>query len=702
MILRRGRNLWRRERADRVAVLIDGAAYFHAVREALLKAQRSVFIIGWDLHSQTRLVGETGSAADAYPETLADFLSALVRDRPKLTVHLLEWDYSVLYANERELFPQLTLGWNTPDRVRFALDDAVPFGSSQHQKLIIVDDAVAFSGGLDVTIRRWDTPAHEVDNPYRIDPAGRPYRPFHDVQAVVDGGAARALGGIARVRWMCVTGERIQAVRSVADPWPESVTPEFRAVDVGIARTQPRYDGQAEVREVEQLFLDSIAAAERSIYIENQFLTCTRVAERLAQRMRERPELETLIVAPQTHASWLEAATMRNGRIRFVRLLQDAGVGDRVRLVYPEVADGEQTTDTMVHSKVMVIDDVFLRIGSANLNNRSMGIDTECDLAIEAVSDDDRLRIAAVRHRLLGDHCGVGEQEVAAAVARSGSLLAAAHELGRNGHRLRPVNDGEPEASEVAAYIESVADPEQPIGADALLETVVGDGPRTKRPVIRVALAAAAIMALALAWHFTPLARFAEPETVRSSLAAFTQNPWAPMLVVGTFLAAGFVAFPVTILIAATAAAFGPWPGLAYAGVGVLVSAIATYAVGARLGKEALRNVLGPRLNRVRRKIARQGVIAIAAIRLVPIAPFTVVNLVAGASAIRPFDYVAGTALGMLPGLVVLSVLGHQIVQIMTHPTPVSVALLLAAVAAWIAVSIGLQILVSKLWSQAP
>jgi phosphatidylserine/phosphatidylglycerophosphate/cardiolipin synthase-like enzyme/uncharacterized membrane protein YdjX (TVP38/TMEM64 family) len=702
MILRRGRNVWRIERADRMAVLIDAAAYFRAVREALLKAQRSVFIVGWDLHSQTRLVGESGTAGDGYPETLADFLSALVRERPRLVVHLLEWDYSVLYANERELFPQLALGWNTPDRVRFALDDAVPFGSSQHQKLVIVDDRLAFSGGLDVTIRRWDTPAHDADNPLRIDPAGKPYRPFHDVQAMVDGEAARALGGIARARWMCVAGERVQAVRSAADPWPDSVTPDFRAVDVGISRTQPRYDGQTEVREVEQLFLDSIETAERTIYIENQFLTCTRVAERLAQRMRQRPALETLIVAPQTHASWLEARTMRNGRIRFMRVLQEAGVGDRVRLVYPEVADEALTTDTMIHSKVMAIDDTFLRIGSANLNNRSMGTDTECDLAIEAASADDRLRIASVRHRLLGDHCGVGEQEAAAAVARTGSLLAAADELGRNGHRLRSVTDGEPDASEIAAYIESVADPEQPIGAEALFETVVGNGPRRKGPVIRVAFAAVAILTLALAWHYTPLAQWAEPETVRASLASFTQSAWAPILVVGTFIAAGFVAFPVTILIAATAAAFGPWPGLAYAGVGVLVSAVSTYAVGARLGKEALRNVLGPRLNRVRRRIARQGVIAVATIRLVPIAPFTVVNLVAGASAIRPFDYVAGTALGMLPGLVVLSMLGHQIVRIVTHPTPASLALLLAAVAAWIAVSIGLQILVSKLWSETP
>src|SRR5690348_13923332 len=77
-ILQRGRNVWRIERADRMAVLIDGAAFFHAVREALLKARRSVFIVGWDLHSQTRLVGPDDEPADGYPATLAEFLSALV------------------------------------------------------------------------------------------------------------------------------------------------------------------------------------------------------------------------------------------------------------------------------------------------------------------------------------------------------------------------------------------------------------------------------------------------------------------------------------------------------------------------------------------------------------------------------------------------------------------------------------------------
>jgi uncharacterized membrane protein YdjX (TVP38/TMEM64 family) len=390
---------------------------------------------------------------------------------------------------------------------------------------------------------------------------------------------------------------------------------------------------------------------------------------------------------------------MRNGRIRFRRVLEDAGVGDRVRIVYPAVEGPEGSTDTMVHSKVMIIDDGFLRIGSANLNNRSMGTDTECDLAVVANSDDDRRAILAIRDRLLADHCGV-TQEVAAGALAGGSLIRAADQLCCNGHCLRPVEDGEPDPEELAQYVESVADPEQPIAADSFLEAVFGNGPGRRGPFLKIAAAAMFLLALALAWRFTPLEHWTEPDTVRASLASFAQNPWAPLLMIVTFVAAGLVAFPVTILIAATAAAFGPWAGLGYAAAGVLVSAIVTYALGARLGKEALRNVLGPRLNRLRRRIARRGVIAVATIRLVPLAPFTVVNLVAGASAIRPVDYIAGTILGMLPGLIVLSMLGHQVMRILTNPSWAEVGLLAAAVAAWIAVSIGLQIVVTKLGSE--
>src|SRR5262245_56226897 len=129
MILRPDRNVWRIERARRAAVLVDAASFFEAVRLACLKAQRSILVVGWDIDSRTRLVGESGAANDGYPAGFADFLNELVQQRPALRVDLLLWDYSLLYAGERELLPRLSLGWRTADRITLCLDHSVPLGS---------------------------------------------------------------------------------------------------------------------------------------------------------------------------------------------------------------------------------------------------------------------------------------------------------------------------------------------------------------------------------------------------------------------------------------------------------------------------------------------------------------------------------------------------------------------------------------------
>ncbi len=502
-ILRPGRNVWRVERATRAAVLIDGAAFFRAVREALRKAQHTVFIIGWDIDSRMRLVGEDCEPDDGMPITFVDFLSALVRERPDLTVHLLLWDYSVLYALERELFPTLALHWATPRQVRVCLDDELPLGSSHHQKIIVVDDAVAFSGGLDLTIRRWDTSDHRLDNPDRVDPMGKPYRPFHDVQALVDGPAAHALAELARARWTRASSDLPTEVEPDGDPWPDSVPPDLRDVDVGIARTLPFYEDEEEVREVEALFCDSIAAAERALYIENQFVTSPMIAEQLARTLRARPRLETVIVAPQHYDSWIENRTMRNGRIRFMRMLREAGVADRVRLLYPEVTDGARTTSTMIHSKVFVVDDRLLRVGSANLNNRSMGTDTECDLAFEAQTSTHRRAILDVRNRLLGEHCGTSGEEIAAALQRTGSLIKVAEDMSQNGHALRPVDDGEPDPPDISGTIEDVADPPRPLATEIAGATPFGSRLSQLRlsSLVKIAIAALLMLALPLAWQ---------------------------------------------------------------------------------------------------------------------------------------------------------------------------------------------------------
>jgi phospholipase D1/2 len=477
----------------------------------------------------------------------------------------------------------------------------------------------------------------------------------------------------------------------VGDPWPDDVTPDFTDVDIGIARTQPQYNGEPAVCEVETLFLDSIDRAQRSIYIENQFLSSPLIAKRLARRLRRQPKLEVVIVAPRSHDSWFERRTMRNGRIHFWRRMRRTAP-DRVRLLYPSVEQDGGSTDTMIHSKVMVVDDRFLRVGSANLNNRSMGADTECDLAIEARNGRERAAIARIRDRLLGEHCGVSAETVAAALERHGSLVRAADTLAANGHRLRPIDDGNPDGTRLASLIEQVADPPRPVR----LERVVRRLMKPNRTVLVATSLLLAVLAVTLAWRFTGLAEIASPERIGSFLAAARGEPWGVALVLAAFLVGGAIAFPVNILILATAAAFGPWLGALYSAVGSMASALIMYFVGSRFGREALMRLLGERARRALQAVRQRGVLAVVTLRVVPVAPFTVINLAAGASAIGFADFLLGSLIGMLPGLALMSFLGDRIMSVFSDPSAGEIGILVLAVLAYIGLAFGAQALLSR------
>ena len=300
----------------------------------------------------------------------------------------------------------------------------------------------------------------------------------------------------------------------------------------------------------------------------------------------------------------------------------------------------------------------------------------------------------------MGEHCGVSADETARALKRArNSIVVVADTLSAKGHSLRQINDGDPDEGEFSDFIEELADPSEPFQISVIRRSVWQHMfTAVSGAVWKIVFAILLIALLTLAWYVSPLADWADPNEVRDWFKSANRQPWAGVLVIGTFLAGGLAAFPVTILIAATAATFGPWYGFLYATLGVLASALATYAIGAQFGQRALRRILGQRLDRIREKIERQGVLAVAAVRIVPVAPFTFVNLVAGASAIKLVDYVAGTVLGMLPGLVVMSALGDRIVAILSDPSIGEVALLAAAVIGWIGVSLAVQSFVSRVW----
>ena len=428
-----GRTCWRVERADQFACIIDAADYFRHAKAAMLRAQHRIMLIGWDLDA--RMTFERGNKTLPGPNQLGAFLYWMLWKRPDLEIYLLKSNLRLLPALDGIWYgvtPVSVVNQISSRRMHFAIDGARPTGAVHHQKIAVVDDAVAFCGGLDLTVDRWDTRAHERDSRGRRT-VGRSYGPRHEVATAVDGQAARALGEQARQRWETATGRLLEPVDARNNPWPTKLEPTLRGVDVGIARTLPELDGRDEVREVEALNLAAIAAARHTIYLENQYLAARRIVDALADRLRDEDGPEVVIVLPRRGNNRLERETMDGARHRLIHLLWQADAYHRLGIYYP-VTDGGASI--YVHSKVMVIDDRLLRIGSSNLNNRSLGFDSECDVAVETGPEGAEQigrQIIHVRNDLVSEHLGVPVD----ALDGCGSLLKAVEELRGEGKTLK-------------------------------------------------------------------------------------------------------------------------------------------------------------------------------------------------------------------------------------------------------------------------
>jgi Phospholipase D Active site motif len=132
-----------------------------------------------------------------------------------------------------------------------------PAGGCHHQKVVVVDDHLAFCGGIDLTSHRWDTTAHRVQEPGRQNVIGEAYGPYHEVQGMVMGPVAKSLGALARDRWRKQGADRMPPIGSSSDDlWPSDITPDLTNVDVAIARTMPASESRPAIRECEALFLD--------------------------------------------------------------------------------------------------------------------------------------------------------------------------------------------------------------------------------------------------------------------------------------------------------------------------------------------------------------------------------------------------------------------------------------------------------------
>jgi phosphatidylserine/phosphatidylglycerophosphate/cardiolipin synthase-like enzyme len=457
-ILEEGVTCWRIAQADRVGVLIDGAAYYRALLQAFRQARSRIMILGWDFDPQVRL-----GPADPATE-LRQLLPALV-EGPSGAAHL-RADLGHLgrvrpQQHGNQLFDP---DWRAHPRIHFRFDGRHPLGASHHEKLVCIDDALAFVGGIDLTVGHWDTPRHDPADPLRVDGHGERYDPVHDLQATVLGKAARALAELARERWTEATGETLAPSQSTSDLWPESVTPWLTDARVGIAGTRPAMADKPAVSEVAALNAAALAAARRSVYIEAQYLGARPVADRLVALLERADGPEIVILVWRQAIGWLERFAMGSNRDRLLRRLAAADRRGRLR-AYWLAAPGEPEREINLHAKLLTVDDTFVRIGSSNLNNRSLGLDTECDLAIEAADPDSRSSLAGLRNTLLAEHLVRSPEEVGKAITEQG-LIAAIEGLNPGEGRLRPYQIDPDDGSKKIFPGTALLDPAEPLDLD--------------------------------------------------------------------------------------------------------------------------------------------------------------------------------------------------------------------------------------------
>lgn len=698
-IFKTGQNCWRVKNASFAAPVIDCSNYYRAVHQAICNARHTLHIVGWDIDSRIELLRGKEAESSQCPNTLYELLKWKSEITPDLKMYLNRWNYSIFLAAERENFASMK--WKLQDikHLEFIFDDQLPLGASHHQKIIVVDDEIAFCGGMDIAIARWDNRQHHVSENERKDPKGtlflgqeHKYKPYHDVQMLVSGEAAQSLGELARKRWFYATGKRAKFVKpnhtnKLPDAWPKSIVPTFENVEVGISLTVPRFRNQKLNRGVERLYVDMIEKAEYFIYMENQFFAHVEIAEALNKRLHEKPELRVLMVSCKDPQGFMERKTMYHGRVMFKDALTKNGVKDRTVLAYPISKEKNKQSQVRIHSKVMIVDDRYLRIGSSNINYRSMTLDTECDLVVEGTDEKTCQSIAAIRNDLIREHTGRSIKQIEHMIMDGESVQAFLKDVAHSRQHLRETKDEIYRKEALAKFFKRFGDPSKPILPSTLTayRSVLKKG-KSKRPIpLKLMAAAVVILLLLFTWKFTPISEYVNAKNIATVFEDARNTMWALPLGILAYALGTLLFVPHIIMTTAVVMTFSPLEALFVAITGSLLSCTIGYFLGMALGKKSLNAVFGKYSDKISHYAHKGGVIGLTMLRLIPSGPFTAQNLILGMIKVPYSTLMCSTLLALLPGTIIFIYVGKAALDLFKDPDPEKFILTMMGVVTWIA-----------------
>jgi len=676
-------NAWTLTEGNEAWLYSDAADYYEAFVNACTRAQHTILIVGWDFHSDTVLTF-TERRAGLRPKRLKlrRFLRRLVRQKPNLQIYILTWDYAPFYLLERERLQSWRRGWLKHPRIHFHLDDAHPISASHHQKFVVVDADIAFVGGLDLTIRRWDNAAHSHTAPFRRDPYGEPYGAFHDYQLGVTGLVLLDLIRLFQGRWLNATGQRLNHLpnvqRHVSDPLPEQTAATFLNAKIAFSRTMPAFKEFDEINEILHLFFKLIHSAVHSIIIENQYLTAHSVVEALGERLKAPEGPEIIIILPEKAGGWLEIRTMGMLQDLALNRLLRSDVHKRLRIYYPFDKNRAALKLAMtVHSKLMIIDDQFLTVGSANLNNRSMGYDTEIQLTIDARDDVSNQR--AIGHTIayvLAHHCEIETDMLEKKIWESGSVIKPLEEL-CDPSRERHLATLHPHPSSDKYQLEDMnwLDMEKPSQlekamdqwgfASELAARKLGVAPR----VLLLGLTVFFAIVLGVLWHYVLHDPDGSEEAMRRILAYPMADPMQARIIMPLVFGIGAIFFiPINLLIIITASFFTTGWAFFEILMGTIVNVCVGYTLGRFVGRYIFERFFGKRTQKILDRIGKGQFFTILFLRIFPIAPSSLINLAAGSGKVPFFRFLAATILGMTPGTIMLVLFQKSIMDVFRQP----------------------------------
>lgn len=486
-ILKPGSNCMGIYQANETGVLVDARDYYRAFHHTAGAARRYILLSGWQFDSEVRLLrGEDEKNAEGDVRFL-NFLEGLCERVPELRVYILAWDFSAIFSLEREWFQNVIFNWSTNERMHFRFDNIHAPGAAHHQKFVVVDGRIAFVGGMDICSSRWDDRYHRDDNPERIDIDGTAYGCYHDIQTYHTGPAVKPLLDLFAQRWLDSGGEPLKlAAADTEIPFDTAQAFPLPTRQVAVSRTQPRTvdTQQKEIHEIRHLFVDAIMSADQFIYLENQYFSSQAIYWALVARMAlaDRPRIQIIMILPD-RLPFTEELFMGLPQVKMLRSLQLVAekTGHVLSVYSSAMIDHGTRKMTFIHSKLLLVDDRFLTIGSANATNRSMGLDTELNVSWEAADPAAEPELVAairrLRASLLAEHAGLygsGEDRRFERVEDlTGHLECLADDHQARLCRYQPdpslIKSDWPDALEPATR---VVDPEKPVDEEYVFESL--------------------------------------------------------------------------------------------------------------------------------------------------------------------------------------------------------------------------------------